>query len=888
MAAFERIVLEVDEKGAATALSSANREVARLESSFVRAGQTAEQRLLAKIATLKNQMANDPMRLKELDALQQRVLGNMAKNAEGFGQKIKGYISDPLGSAGNAAQTFVTKFGSIGVVGTAAAVALAGAAKAAVDLVRHYGEAAEATENLAIRTGLTVRETLRYQAAGKLAQMDIGALQASMRYLSQAMSENSDEGEKQKKALENLGVKAFDANRELKPTGQLIREIGERITALPDIGAKTRALVGVFGRGGGELLPLFEKLPGILALMDEMGISFDENLNKRLAEGNERMEALLLKWDLFKKSVAGAALEFMSNTGLLDTPAEKQKRRQEMANLARGTIEESTLRELANRTQNPAAGILAGQFAARDPEKLRAERKHAAEEWDRYATSWGTTEEQIKRQITKATTEQKEAEADRDVARHKAATETIAALNAELELLKSTSDLSKFATEALKDLADQMDETRKKTEKAFEILNENRADMKAGNLGPMKEVAAITEKAYGWQAHELDRALDAQNKLLDAQNDADEKRIKASDQYWETFARQAERRFDEIKDAWGGLFDAAFMRARGFWDAMKNLAYAYFLTPVKQGFGTMMAGGGTGGFGGLGGLFGMSSGLSMAQTVTGGPGGTSGFAGPVGGAGVAGGAWNMAGMATGLKAFGMANAGSLALGGATLGGFGAFRMGQSHNRVLKGLAPGVGAVSGLLGFGALSYLFPSLIAAGPVGWIAAAGIGAFAGLAGMLFKSATDKAREKIKALYGVDIQSKNVLEKIVYLAKQGYGGNLDMAIRTQEVRDLIELYAMSTGQNSQGIAGRMQPISMVQMSGGLYRQTSPAAALAPVSAVGSPTVVIPLSIDGRAVGAAVLQNGRVVADGALKASQSNYRRVDTALSNLSPATIRG
>ncbi len=52
----ERIVLEVDEKGVATSVSSANREVARLEASFARAGQTAEQRLLAKIESKRSEM----------------------------------------------------------------------------------------------------------------------------------------------------------------------------------------------------------------------------------------------------------------------------------------------------------------------------------------------------------------------------------------------------------------------------------------------------------------------------------------------------------------------------------------------------------------------------------------------------------------------------------------------------------------------------------------------------------------------------------------------------------------------------------------------------------------------------------------------------------------
>jgi len=48
-----------------------------------------------------------------------------------------------------------------------------------------------------------------------------------------------------------------------------------------------------------------------------------------------------------------------------------------------------------------------------------------------------------------------------------------------------------------------------------------------------------------------------------------------------------------------------------------------------------------------------------------------------------------------------------------------------------------------------------------------------------------------------------SVLQQIVDIAKQSCGGNLDMAIRTQQVRDLIQLYAMSTGQQTKGMLVR-------------------------------------------------------------------------------------
>ena len=88
----------------------------------------------------------------------------------------------------------------------------------------------------------------------------------------------------------------------------------------------------------------------------------------------------------------------------------------------------------------------------------------------------------------------------------------------------------------------------------------------------------------------------------------------------------------------------------------------------------------------------------------------------------------------------------------------------------------------------------------------------------LFIKGAQEKAREKIKDLYGVDISDKAILQQIVDTAKQTYGGNLDMAIRTDEIRDLIELYAMSTGQPTKGMPATVHPLELAQSGGSLYQ----------------------------------------------------------------------
>lgn len=105
---------------------------------------------------------------------------------------------------------------------------------------------------------------------------------------------------------------------------------------------------------------------------------------------------------------------------------------------------------------------------------------------------------------------------------------------------------------------------------------------------------------------------------------------------------------------------------------------------------------------------------------------------------------------------------------------------------------------------------------GPIGALIGAGVGAVAGTIRLFFKTGVEKVREKIKATYpGIDISDKGVLTQILNVAKQSYGGNIDIAIRSPEVRSLIELYGLAHGQNVKGIVAHAQA-SVFSNTGGV------------------------------------------------------------------------
>lgn len=197
----------------------------------------------------------------------------------------------------------------------------------------------------------------------------------------------------------------------------------------------------------------------------------------------------------------------------------------------------------------------------------------------------------------------------------------------------------------------------------------------------------------------------------------------------------------------------------------------------------------------------------------------------------------------------------------------------------------------------------ALIGAKFGGWMGAAigaAVGAGIGLARMFFKTAVEKVISEVKSTYRVSID-KNLAQQIADVAKQQYGGNIRMAILSPQVRELIELYAMSTGQNSV-MPAQARPYSFSQSGGALTQQSNFYNGL-PVSQSfdrlnggstmqGGGPVVIQLDgpatvslLRGEAV-TAVTENPRSVVEATMNAIKSNAGRREMTAIQLSPGLL--
>ena len=384
---------------------------------------------------------------------------------------------------------------------------------------------------------------------------------------------------------------------------------------------------------------------------------------------------------------------------------------------------------------------------------------------------------------------------------------------------------------------------------------------------------------------------------------------------------QNQRVFDSFKRQAEGAFDALLTKSQSIWSAIGNSLKTALLTAIKDvvtsrvaallmqlftGTRVSLAGGGASGGGALGrfgGLLGIGAAPVFGQGGGPIPGGAAGgwgtppfipskggggWAGLLGGwkdfLGFGGGVqyapgkavtWEAATMGQKLSALGRSNA--ALLGGATLAMLGLQRGGVS------GLAMTT-AGGALIGF---KY-------GGPIGAAIGAGVGAVAGLVRLFVKAAQENAREKIKATYGVDIRDKGVLKQIVDIAKQGFGGNLDIAIRSQQIRELVEMYALSTGQSTSGLPATMRPVSLLQQGGSLFQSSSGGLTLDRIS--GSPSAAAPTVINITVPGAkeffeketvrVVVENPRAVQSATMAATKQNSGRREMTGLQLSPGLI--
>jgi hypothetical protein len=171
-------------------------------------------------------------------------------------------------------------------------------------------------------------------------------------------------------------------------------------------------------------------------------------------------------------------------------------------------------------------------------------------------------------------------------------------------------------------------------------------------------------------------------------------------------------------------------------------------------------------------------------------------------------------------------------------------------------------------------------------------------------------AAKLIKQRYGVDIpKGSDTIKQILAIAKQNFGGAISVAVYSQQVRELVQLYADSTGQKSSLWADTIHPASLAESGGNLYQTATyrngtpytygsylptlgPSGGTIPTASPmgGSVTVMVsPAATQDlwrTGTAQAIAGNPRGVAQAAVTGAGQSSARLNSAMTYLSPSTV--
>lgn len=215
-------------------------------------------------------MANQDLRFRVLAS----VIG---------GQAIDG-LKRSVDGVGRSADGLKGKFSGLerGIQGLVAGITVG----AFVQFSKSLIDAGDELFNLSQKTGIAVRELSGLQAAAQKADVPIDALSSSLTKFSRNLADAQGGNRQLAGAFNALGISITDANGQLRPSGDLIKQIADRFSQLQDGPQKAALAVRLFGKSGADLIPVLNEGS---AAISRLGLAIDDDFAARADAFNDSL-----------------------------------------------------------------------------------------------------------------------------------------------------------------------------------------------------------------------------------------------------------------------------------------------------------------------------------------------------------------------------------------------------------------------------------------------------------------------------------------------------------------------------------------------------------------------------------------------------------------------
>jgi TP901 family phage tail tape measure protein len=255
-------------------------------------------------------LGGDPSDLKKALDDADKQLGKFKSNADGVataGGKVFGALGKSLSVVGK----------SLGLL-----VGLAGAAAGAVQLLAtSSAKQADEAGKAAQKTGVQAAEYQKLAYAAKLADVEQDTLQQSLLQFSKTLITARDETSKEAAQFKILGIALKDARGQMRPTGDILKDLATVFAAAPDSVSKTALALDMFGKSGAELIPLLNQGGTEISRLgeeaDKLGLVFSDSAIAQSERFNDSMTTLVAALEGVKNQIGQAFIPVL--TQLVET-----------------------------------------------------------------------------------------------------------------------------------------------------------------------------------------------------------------------------------------------------------------------------------------------------------------------------------------------------------------------------------------------------------------------------------------------------------------------------------------------------------------------------------------------------------------------------------------
>jgi lambda family phage tail tape measure protein len=207
--------------------------------------------------------------------------------------------------------------GKLGPAGLIAGASIAALGVGITALVMPVARVGDEFFKLSQKTGVSVEALTALDYAAKLSDVSTEGLTKALQKLSVAMFDSQVIGEEGSAALKALGVSATEVNGQIRPTEQVLLDLADKFSAMPDGAEKAALAVKLFGKEGLAIIPFLNQgRVGITALMEEaqrLGLVMSEDVARASEVFNDNLTRLSAIFEGVQRQIGAAVIPVLAD-----------------------------------------------------------------------------------------------------------------------------------------------------------------------------------------------------------------------------------------------------------------------------------------------------------------------------------------------------------------------------------------------------------------------------------------------------------------------------------------------------------------------------------------------------------------------------------------------